>query len=179
MTKQSENLPLFLTHAALVSFFFGTMSRLLERKTSLPLLPYQDPLERHSPAPSPLSTFTAPSRTTEDDELPSHRVSLETVSSVFNHDEYETEELLKESDQPASVSTSWFTRRKSWCLSGHVKTRLNSFLIVFLAIIPSFFRKSEKRKCYPTSYLDGLRGVAALFVTQVGSRTHPTCPSKL
>jgi hypothetical protein len=33
--------------------------------------------------------------------------------------------------------------------------------------MPSFFRKSEKRKLYPTSYLDGLRGVAAFFVTQV------------
>lgn len=34
-------------------------------------------------------------------------------------------------------------------------------------IIPSFLRSGPKRKLHPTSYLDGLRGVAAFFVMQV------------
>lgn len=38
-------------------------------------------------------------------------------------------------------------------------------VVLLLAIVPSFFRtRSKPRKLYPTSYLDGLRGVAALFV---------------
>lgn len=33
-----------------------------------------------------------------------------------------------------------------------------------VALIPSFLRARKPRKLYPTSYLDGLRGIAALFV---------------
>lgn len=40
-------------------------------------------------------------------------------------------------------------------------------LLTLLALLPSFVRPSVRRaprKLFPTSYLDGLRGVAALFV---------------
>lgn len=59
----------------------------------------------------------------------------------------------------------------TWQTTPTFEVSVNLFAIwwllvpMLLGLVPSFFRaRTKPRKLYPTSYLDGLRGVAALFV---------------
>jgi len=129
---------------------------------SFPLASYHDAPEKDTTDPSPLSTSTILSTITEDDEIGIRRVSTDSASTAFS--DVETEDLLaKEAEVSQAASKRWSRRCKSWGSSRPAKI----ISPVLLALMPSFFRKSEKRKLYPTSYVDGLRGVAAFFLTQV------------
>jgi peptidoglycan/LPS O-acetylase OafA/YrhL len=129
---------------------------------SFPLASYHDAPEKDTTDPSPSSTSTKLTTITEYDEIGIRRLSTDSASTAFS--DLETEDLLaKEAEVSQATKKRWSRRCKSWSTSRPVKI----ISPVLLALIPSFFRKSEKRKLYPTSYLDGLRGVAAFFVTQV------------
>jgi hypothetical protein len=142
------------------------------RELSLPLVLYKDAPEKDPEDPSPLSTKAKLSTITEDDEISVRRGSTESVST-FSHDDPQSEGLLNHEPKLSKASAKrWLRIYRSWSGSRPVKT----ISPVLLALVPSFFRKSEKRKLYPTSYLDGLRGVAAFFVTQVKYSIPYSCP---
>jgi len=125
-------------------------------------------LESLSAMPSFSST-----KITDDDLL--CRSSVESVSTLCFVKDHVGERLLEESDDSAEISSPYLsmTRLKLFCASQPTGFILNGVWTVILVLIPSFLRPRTKRKLHPTSYLDGLRGIAAFCVVQVGDATCP------
>ena len=121
---------------------------------------------------------SSPTVSSDESDLPYfHRTSIQSVSTLCSEKDYETEQLLKDPDDSPTIVIRfpWYTRLKSFYTLRPIKFVVDGVWRLILVIIPSFLRPGPKRKLYPTSYLDGLRGVAAFFVVQVSKDLNSKC----
>jgi hypothetical protein len=156
-------------HHALEIIYLFAMPRLSKERSSS--VEACEPLPLQEPNPQSLPALpSSPSTRLEDDDLP-YRISVGSVSTLCSEKDHEDERRLEASDGSVKIAlrSPWITRLRSIYALQHIGFILDGVWAVVLVLIPSFLRPKTKRKLYPTSYLDGLRGIAGFFVVQVGN----------
>lgn len=112
----------------------------------------------------------SPAVSSDENDLPYFpRTSIQSVSTLRSEKECENEQLLKHQDDAPTIILRfpWYNRLRSVYALRPIKFVVDGIWGFVLVIIPSYLRSGPKRELYPTSYLDGLRGVAAFCVVLV------------